>query len=522
YTIYVNINQSKKKTMNYYLRAVNPIHGQPAGNDAKSINFEPPTSPEYWTCTAWVQGSPDDIGMTPLGYLNQFNISSWYKLSKDGKVGIQRYVTYDYTAFDFYDSVPAVSEYTWIEVNFTNLDSEKWAMDYAIDWYWLGIKLTGGPSSFPYWYTNQTNPSYVNISYVYSDTPEIKYLSDYDNNFILSATSSSSINNATIYLEGEDTVNLTVQMPNTTLSYRAKYDGVSCGSTNNCNLTYQSNGEINFTLKLGSEHLLEIEGYVTAGGDVTEPIWNYTSGYLGSNTTVPSPGESVLLYSIWKDDTALDYTWLATNETGSWENKTVYSSPMKMTENNQWQWANFTWDNDSISSGVVCWRVYANDTSGNENVTTPDQCFTVSVCSVSMGFSLALAQGIDLGTLSPTNDIQASPGNNGTGITNYSIQVHVSGCTPNTVNLWTRVNQSLNTSDNSQSIPYDHYFFRYNTTNSTVPGSSHTSYSLSYQQIGINLQDGDRSYLKFFINVSTGAGPGSYKSYTFFKVNVTG
>jgi len=139
-----------------------------------------------------------------------------------------------------------------------------------------------------------------------------------------------------------------------------------------------------------------------------------------------------------------------------------------------------------------------------------------------MGFSLSLAQGIDLGILSPTNDIQASPGNNGTGITNYSIQVQVSeGCIPNKVNLWTRVNQSLNTSDNSQSIPYDHYFFRYNTTNSTVPGTSYTPYGLVFQQIGSNLQDGDKSYLKFFINVSVNARPGNYKSYTFFKVNLT-
>ena len=138
-----------------------------------------------------------------------------------------------------------------------------------------------------------------------------------------------------------------------------------------------------------------------------------------------------------------------------------------------------------------------------------------------MGFSLSLIEGIEFDSLDPSNEIQNASENNGSGITNYSIQVHVSGCTPNAVNLWTRVNQSLNTSDNSQSIPYDHYFFRYNTTNSTVPGSSHTSYSLSYQQIGSNLQDGDKSYLKFFINVSADTKPGTYNTYTFFKVNST-
>ena len=185
-------------------------------------------------------------------------------------------------------------------------------------------------------------------------------------------------------------------------------------------------------------------------------------------------------------------------------------------------WFNRTYTINNTYGCQVRWKVYANDTSGNEGV-SDEYSFTTLTCGVSMGFSLALAQGIDLGALNPTNDIQASPGNNGTGITNYSIQVQVSeGCIPNTVNLWTRVNQSLNTSDNSQSIPYDHYFFRYNTTNSTVPGSSHTSYDLTYQEVGSNLQDGDKSYLKFFINVSENTKPGTYNTYTFFKVNLTG
>ncbi|MCK4634745.1 MAG: BNR-4 repeat-containing protein, partial [Candidatus Aenigmarchaeota archaeon] len=56
--------------------------------------------------------------------------------------------------------------------------------------------------------------------------------------------------------------------------------------------------------------------------DSVPPIWNHTSGYLGSNTTTPEQGDPVILYSMWKDETALDWGWLTTNETGEWKNYT--------------------------------------------------------------------------------------------------------------------------------------------------------------------------------------------------------
>ncbi|HEC77005.1 MAG TPA: DUF2341 domain-containing protein [Thermoplasmatales archaeon] len=52
----------------------------------------------------------------------------------------------------------------------------------------------------------------------------------------------------------------------------------------------------------------------------------------------------------------------------SWTGK--YGSPMKMQENNEWQWSNFTWGNPSIPAGTkVGWRIYYMDTSGNINCT---------------------------------------------------------------------------------------------------------------------------------------------------------
>jgi hypothetical protein len=74
----------------------------------------------------------------------------------------------------------------------------------------------------------------------------------------------------------------------------------------------------------------------------------------------------------------LNWTLLATNESGIWQNKTVYGSPMGM--NNAvgaWKWSNFTWSNSSIAQGTIAWRIYYNDSSGNQNVTSI-QTFTVS------------------------------------------------------------------------------------------------------------------------------------------------
>jgi len=89
-------------------------------------------------------------------------------------------------------------------------------------------------------------------------------------------------------------------------------------------------------------------------------------------------GEAINLTAEGKDETALDWAWLETNETGVWENKTTYNSPMDMNDAvNTWTWSNFTWLNSSITGETtIQWRIYYNDTYGQENVTTT-QSFTV-------------------------------------------------------------------------------------------------------------------------------------------------
>ncbi len=108
--------------------------------------------------------------------------------------------------------------------------------------------------------------------------------------------------------------------------------------------------------------------------DKYSPLWRD----IGQNNSTPAVGEPVLLYAMSGDTIRSDYALLETNETGSFENKTQnYSSPLLMNVSNQWKWSNFTWDNDSIGGGTtISWRIYYNDTSGNE-ILTNTKNFTV-------------------------------------------------------------------------------------------------------------------------------------------------
>ena len=107
-------------------------------------------------------------------------------------------------------------------------------------------------------------------------------------------------------------------------------------------------------------------GYVTAylySGDDIPPQWRHQ----WQNKTVIYPGEPILLYAQGRDDVALDWAWLATNETGIWKNVTdAYGSPMEMAQNSLWQWSNFVWQNATIPPGtVIGWKIYYKDTNGN-------------------------------------------------------------------------------------------------------------------------------------------------------------
>lgn len=102
--------------------------------------------------------------------------------------------------------------------------------------------------------------------------------------------------------------------------------------------------------------------------DTTSPQWRNQQ----QNTTEIVKGDAVELSSQGQDAVNLSHAVLATNETGSWKNKTGnYSSPFSLHTADVWTWSNFTWQNASMQAGTtVSWRIWYNDTAGNYNSTS--------------------------------------------------------------------------------------------------------------------------------------------------------
>lgn len=117
------------------------------------------------------------------------------------------------------------------------------------------------------------------------------------------------------------------------------------------------------------------------------PLWRKKV----QNASIFTTDSPLNLASQGNDTGNLSHAFLATNETGSWENKTAnYSSPAKLYTANTWTWSNFTWMNNSISEEtIVGWRVWYNDTFGNYNVTDAEQ-FCIVSCPGSL-FNLSLS-----------------------------------------------------------------------------------------------------------------------------------
>ena len=204
YPFYVGANGSK--TTRYYLRGLDPTHGQGrsgVNNDGKSLYLEPPIEYEESSCLVWTQNSPDELPDFPLtANISDIDINSWYKVGAymgGPWMGIQRISLHD-TSYDANTIIPTAALYTWINEDFSGLT---WPMDYPYSWYFIALKLYGGGPewiTFPEqeadadpasWAANcpggVCQPSYVDFTYSYATTPAIKAISD-ENIMILSAT----------------------------------------------------------------------------------------------------------------------------------------------------------------------------------------------------------------------------------------------------------------------------------------------------------------------------------------------
>ncbi len=160
-----------------------------------------------------------------------------------------------------------------------------------------------------------------------------------------------SFYNSTSYL-GSNQTNVSGWASWTFIDNSLGYEDITCNITNNEEEYYHT------TLNNSRvETLRTIE---------TVPPW-YTN--ITQNVSKVYRGGSVLYSVQWYDNVLLEYGWLESNESGVWQNNSLASS----------------YNIDSVSElvefeasipttanlGLMAWRVYANDSSSNINVTSP-------------------------------------------------------------------------------------------------------------------------------------------------------
>ena len=247
---------------------------------------------------------------------------------------------------------------------------------------------------------------------------------------------------------------------------------------------------------------------------------------VGQNVSKPvNPQSAVKLYAFWQDNGKISYAVLSTNETGTWENKTAYGSPMLIGMNQGW--SNFTWQNSSVSPGtIVGWKIYANDTCNNWGV-TPVNTFEIESLSISL--SEKLSEGIFFTNLqgSQTNeqlDVDVAAWNNGTWNynntpspgtlkTEYWIKntgnVNEDFCLKANTNLYCNEGAC-----NGVSISIDNVAWNNATNNDQDTPSYGTSkrLSLSYIKVGRNITPGNYVYLRFWLYVPSGKPSGRYNT----------
>jgi len=269
---YFLVGAANTATAQYYFSGAYPVHGQPAGVDAKSFSFNPPTQEEYAACASWVTASPD-VFVPTYALVTNLSVFVWYKSGDPTTLGVKRFAYYDGEA-DSLVSVPSSADLVSASHDF----GVSWAVDYLFSWRWLSVKLAGW---MPLLNTNATSPSILNVTYNYATTPVVRVESGYDDTQILSATSpASDLTQAQIIIEGSAPAALSVLMPSTG-TYSVYYDGVYCSAayTPYCSFSQDGNGNLSISVALGS----------TTHNASIYPVPTPTPTFYGGGGGTPTP-----------------------------------------------------------------------------------------------------------------------------------------------------------------------------------------------------------------------------------------
>ncbi len=222
--------------------------------------------------------------------------------------------------------------------------------------------------------------------------------------------------------------------------------------------------------------------------DTTPPQWNSQS----QNATIIPTGGSIKLSAHWTDNIQLSGAILSTNESGSWQN--ITTSSLSGTSG----WNNFTWSNSSVTSGTtVAWKIYANDTAGNYNITNTMTFKVEDTCIVSLNTST-----INFGTVAPGAD---------TGGVNQAVNVTNGG---NTQATSTTI-KGNDWSDGTHTMPVGQTEW----STSTFTYGSGTALTASDAIVANNLGAGSNILIYFGLGIPAQQNAGSYTQTITISMN---
>ena len=117
----------------------------------------------------------------------------------------------------------------------------------------------------------------------------------------------------------------------------------------------------------GRRERSEVVQFTVQAADLEPPEWRNRT----QSAEQLAPGAGILLQAEGFDAQGLREARLETNETGTWEHRPEYGSPLALGDIAQaWQSTLFTWNNPALAEDTsVSWRIRYVDAAGNETVT---------------------------------------------------------------------------------------------------------------------------------------------------------
>ncbi|UCD07695.1 MAG: right-handed parallel beta-helix repeat-containing protein, partial [Candidatus Aenigmatarchaeota archaeon] len=171
-------------------------------------------------------------------------------------------------------------------------------------------------------------------------------------------------------------------------------------------------------------------------------------------------------------------------------------------------------DPEALEEDVYYWRVYSND-SYETNLSDTWQFEINPTQAVGVSMSNKLSEGVNwtISIVPITNE--SAGGNNGSGITEYHVEVSAEGTN---VDLYIKADDDLKTSGGDV-LGLGNETYSYNQTNNTVPSDLKFQLTLQYadNQIGDNLPNGTKVYLKFFLSAPASQPAGTYNNTVMVK-----